>query len=92
MEQAQTPDIGKGYAVVTREWKPGDRIELELPMEPQRVVADGRIKADKDMVALAVWSAHLQRRDCRQRENRSETERCATHGWSGGRTFSAGLW
>ena len=36
----QTPTIQKGYAVVTREWKAGDRIELELPMEPQRVVAD----------------------------------------------------
>jgi hypothetical protein len=47
-----TPAIEKGYAVVTREWKPGDRIELELPMEPQRVVADARIKADDDMVAL----------------------------------------
>ena len=44
--QAVTPNIRKGYAVVTREWKAGDRIELELPMEPQRVVADERIKAD----------------------------------------------
>ena len=48
----QTPDIHKGYAVVTREWKPGDRIELELPMEPQRVTADSRIKSDVDRVAL----------------------------------------
>jgi len=47
-----TPNIQKGYAVVTREWKAGDRIELELPMEPQRVTADPRIKADADMVAL----------------------------------------
>jgi DUF1680 family protein len=47
-----TPEIRKGYAVVTREWKPGDRIELELPMEPQRVVADSKIKADVDLVAL----------------------------------------
>ena len=49
---AQTPTIHKGYAVVTREWKPGDHIELELPMEPQRVAADSRIKADVDQVAL----------------------------------------
>ena len=47
-----TPVISKGYAVVTREWKRGDRIELELPMEPQRVVADSRIKADTDQVGL----------------------------------------
>jgi len=46
------PKIYKGYAVVTREWKTGDRIELELPMEPQRVTADPRIKADADSVAL----------------------------------------
>ena len=43
----------KGYAVITREWKAGDRIELELPMEPQRVTADSRIKADADLVALS---------------------------------------
>jgi DUF1680 family protein len=50
--QEQTPTIYKGYAVVTREWKQGDRIELELPMEPQRVSADSRIKADLDGVAM----------------------------------------
>ena len=46
------PRIEKGYAVVTREWKAGDRIDLELPMEPQRVTADSRIQADANMVAL----------------------------------------
>jgi len=50
--EAMTPKIVKGYAVVTREWKAGDRIELELPMEPQRVVPDERIAADRGMVAL----------------------------------------
>jgi DUF1680 family protein len=50
--QEQAPHIRKGYAVVTREWKAGDRIELELPMEPQRIVADSRIKADNELVAL----------------------------------------
>jgi DUF1680 family protein len=50
--QQVTPTIQKGYAVVTREWKAGDRIELELPMEPQRVVADSRIKADAGRTAL----------------------------------------
>lgn len=47
-----TPRIEKGYAVVTRQWKRGDRIELELPMEPQRVAADSRIRADVGTVAL----------------------------------------
>jgi uncharacterized protein len=47
-----TPKIEKGYAVVTRNWKAGDHIELELPMEPQRVTADANVKADQDRVAL----------------------------------------
>ncbi len=47
-----TPHIEKGYAVVTRQWKAGDRIELELPMGPQRIVADSRVKADLGTVAL----------------------------------------
>jgi len=46
------PVIKKGYAVVTREWKAGDRIELELPMEPQRVTADSRINADANLDSL----------------------------------------
>jgi len=46
------PRMEKGYAVITREWKAGDRIDLELPMEPQRVKADPRIKADVASVAL----------------------------------------
>ena len=50
--QQVTPTIQKGYAVVTREWRAGDRIEFELPMEPQRVVADPRIKANGGLVAL----------------------------------------
>src|SRR5207253_2438594 len=50
--QAMTPKIQKGYAVIKREWKAGDRIELELPMEPQRVVPDERIAADRGTVAL----------------------------------------
>jgi hypothetical protein len=46
------PVMEKGYAVVTRQWKAGDRIELELPMEPQRITADDKILADKGRVAL----------------------------------------
>lgn len=44
--------IQKGYAVVTREWKEGDRVELELPMQPQRVKAHPRIDADAHLTAL----------------------------------------
>ncbi|MGA7107221.1 MAG: beta-L-arabinofuranosidase domain-containing protein [Terracidiphilus sp.] len=50
--QEQTPAMHKGYAVITREWKRGDRIELELPMEPQRIAADERIAADAGLTAM----------------------------------------
>ena len=46
------PKIEKGYAVVTRNWKKGDHIEMELPMEPQRVTADSHIGADQGRMAL----------------------------------------
>jgi hypothetical protein len=44
--------IEKGYAVITRRWQAGDVIEFELPLEPQRVTADPRIKADSRQIAL----------------------------------------
>lgn len=47
-----TPHIVKGYAVLTREWKAGDLIELELPMEPQRVTPSPLIQADHNLTAL----------------------------------------
>lgn len=47
-----TPHIVKGYAVITRRWEPGDTVELELPMEVQRIKADPRIKADTNLLAL----------------------------------------
>jgi DUF1680 family protein len=50
--QAMTPRIEKGYAVITREWRAGDRIELELPLAVQRVTADPRIEATRNKVAL----------------------------------------
>jgi len=39
------PAIDKGYAVITRHWKAGDKVELALPMVPQRVYPDNRIIA-----------------------------------------------
>jgi DUF1680 family protein len=48
----ETAKLDKGYAVIEREWKAGDRIELELPLEPQRVKADDKVAADRGRVAL----------------------------------------
>jgi DUF1680 family protein len=47
-----TPAIEKGYAVITRDWAAGDKIDLELPMEPQRITADANVKADQGRTAL----------------------------------------
>ena len=46
------PTMERGYAVVTREWKAGDKIELELPMQPQRITATDQIEATRGKIAL----------------------------------------
>jgi DUF1680 family protein len=45
--------IEKGYAVISRTWKVGDRIDFELPMKPQRIHASDKIEATRNKVALA---------------------------------------
>jgi len=47
-----TPRIENGYACVTRQWKSGDTVTLEVPMEPQRIKADPLVTADRGRVAL----------------------------------------
>jgi hypothetical protein len=47
-----TPKIQNGYAIITRTWKAGDKIDLVLPMEVQRLTADPKVAADKGLVAL----------------------------------------
>jgi len=42
-----------GYVSITRAWKKGDVIELNLPMEPRRVVAHDFAEALKNKVAIA---------------------------------------
>jgi DUF1680 family protein len=44
--------INDGYAVIDRVWKKGDKIELNLPMEIKRVVANENVKDDIGKVAL----------------------------------------
>ncbi len=45
-------DIQKGYARVTRQWKKGDVIELNLPMPVRRVYAHEKVKDDAGRVAI----------------------------------------
>jgi DUF1680 family protein len=50
--KAVKPATEKGYAVITRTWKAGDKIELVLPMKIQRVKASEKIVSDQGRVAL----------------------------------------
>jgi DUF1680 family protein len=42
----------KGYAVISRKWKKNDKVELTLPMDVQRVVANTLVPDDNGKVAL----------------------------------------
>jgi len=46
------PPVIKGYAEINREWKAGDIVEVELPLEVQTVTADEKVEADRGRVAL----------------------------------------
>jgi DUF1680 family protein len=46
------PVITNGYVRIDRQWKPGDKVQIELPMIIQRVHADDRVVADRGRVAL----------------------------------------
>ncbi len=50
--RAEKIELDKGYATLTRDWHAGDKIELSVPMPVRRVVADPRVAADRDRVAL----------------------------------------
>ena len=44
--------LEKGYVQLRRTWRPGDVIDLVLPMPVRRVVANDRVEADRNRVAL----------------------------------------
>jgi DUF1680 family protein len=45
-------NMDKGYAVIDRKWSKGDVIELNLPMPVRRVIANEKVKDDRNKVAL----------------------------------------
>ncbi|MEI9921491.1 MAG: beta-L-arabinofuranosidase domain-containing protein [Bacteroidota bacterium] len=47
-----TYTMSKGYAVIDREWKKGDKVDLVIPMETKRVVTRPEVKQDEERVAL----------------------------------------
>ncbi|SEO43681.1 glycoside hydrolase family 127 protein [Mucilaginibacter sp. OK283] len=44
--------IEKGYAVLKRSWKKGDKVSLNLPMETEKVLANQKVKDDRDRFAF----------------------------------------
>lgn len=47
----QKPVLERGYAVLKRTWKPGDEVELNLPMPVRRVLANEKVEADRGRAA-----------------------------------------
>ncbi|MEJ0033833.1 MAG: hypothetical protein WDO15_27405 [Bacteroidota bacterium] len=47
-----TYTMTKGYAVIDREWKKGDKVDMVIPMEIKRVVTRPEVKQDEERVAL----------------------------------------
>ncbi|MBO5398695.1 MAG: glycoside hydrolase family 127 protein [Alistipes sp.] len=45
-------EVVNGFIPVRREWKAGDRVELELPMPVRYSVADERVEADRGRVCI----------------------------------------
>jgi DUF1680 family protein len=46
------PAIERGYIVLSREWKTGDRVDLNLPMPVQRVVANPQATPNRGLTAI----------------------------------------
>ena len=46
------PKLEKGYAVIEREWRPGDRVELDFALPIERMEAHPNVKQDSGLVAL----------------------------------------
>ena len=44
--------LADGYVAISRTWSPGDAIDLNLPMPVRRVVANEKVAADRDRIAL----------------------------------------
>lgn len=45
-------DVRQGYAKISRKWRKGDRIELSLPMEVRKVVANEKVEENRNKMAL----------------------------------------
>jgi len=50
--EVRDAQVADGYVGLRRTWQAGDRIDLALPMDVQRIYADERVEADRGRVAL----------------------------------------
>jgi DUF1680 family protein len=46
------PELSDGYAKLRRDWKPGDVVELQLPMPVRQVTGNEKIAATRGLVSL----------------------------------------
>ncbi len=51
-ESIARPKLERGYAVLSREWRLGDTVELDLPMPVERIEAHPKVQADTGRIAL----------------------------------------
>src|ERR1051326_9061923 len=52
LDNAQSPGAADGWLRLTRIWQPGERVVLELDMEPRLTEADPRVDAARGCVAI----------------------------------------
>jgi hypothetical protein len=48
------PEINRidGYAVISRKWNAGDKVEINFPMPVRKIVADSKVKDDREKIAF----------------------------------------
>lgn len=51
--EPQELKVINGYSEINRSWKKGDKVELELPMQPRIITANKEVKDLENMVAIA---------------------------------------
>ena len=51
-EDVEISSLLNGYAVISRNWKPGDKVELNLQMPVRKVIADKRVTDDLGKIAI----------------------------------------
>ena len=60
--------MDRGYAVLDREWRPGDRVEYRLPMDVRMIAANLTCPRGSRSRVSGAGTAHVLRRGDRQRE------------------------